>query len=642
MTRTLALLVAVLSALLSAAAVACSSCGRSGVLATLLEKHGSVERDHAASVGQWMGAEVGAQFRVGDGVRSHTSAGARLELDDRSKLVLESETVIRFLNAPSKSDGPQLSLEMGEASLETADRPVRLSTDVGIAVIEPGTQVRLKKTDAGVRYEVSVGLARIEQTSGERIEVAPGQTRTLTRASAPPAESRSVAAAPPPAPSAAASPGPRAPDTSELIARVRGYGASVKPPGAIDFSALAPGDSALAPDTTLRLPAHGTAEVERGNERALLRGAGEFVVGGKDKPFVTTSAGGVSLDETRTEVHVSVPGGTIVARLGSSADVRVKKGTAEVSVSAGKVELRGASARETLDAGEHGAVSAKGEIEIAERSLSYRDFSIALGQSCAVHDPSPPTALGFSTEHDCPEGAVVELQGRTKIRARGTGTVSVLLPAGSHRYQVRCLDHDGKPGDVRKKGSITILHDGGTARLPRTAPETVVDTDGRNYTVLYQSLLPKISVRWPKAPKPGPYTLRATTGGKTETVSTAAPFHAFASGALREGSNRLSFQAASGETSKVTTVDIRFDNAAPAASLTSPVNGQFTPGQTVTVAGTALEDWTVSVGGKTLPLDAQQRFSNAIATPAGERALAILFVNPRRGVHYYLRRAAPH
>jgi hypothetical protein len=87
-------------------------------------------------------------------------------------------------------------------------------------------------------------------------------------------------------------------------------------------------------------------------------------------------------------------------------------------------------------------------------------------------------------------------------------------------------------------------------------------------------------------------------------------------------------------------VDIRFDNAAPAASLTAPGNGQFTPGQSVTVSGAALEDWNVSVGGKTLPLDAQQRFSTTAAAPSEERALAILFVNPRRGAHYYLRRGA--
>ena len=91
---------------------------------------------------------------------------------------------------------------------------------------------------------------------------------------------------------------------------------------------------------------------------------------------------------------------------------------------------------------------------------------------------------------------------------------------------------------------------------------------------------------------------------------------------------------------KDTRVEIKFDNAAPTATLTSPANGSFAPGAAVTVSGAALEGWKISVGGKDLPLDDQLRFSGAATAPSGQRALAIEFVHPHRGLHYYLRRAA--
>jgi len=637
--RALAITAAVLGLLLFGAS-ACSRCDRSKALATLLEKSGTVERDRAASVGTWTTAEIDAEFAVGDGVRTQRGASARLELDDGSSLRAESDTLIRFLDAPPNSGEQRLSLEMGEALLETADRPTKLRTDLGLAIVEPGTRIRLRKTDTGIRYEVSVGLARFEQSNGERVELSKGKTLLVEIGSAALASAapQSSASAPPPSSAPASDPSPA---LAGVNAQVRGNGASAKAPGAAEFSALAPGNTSLSLGTTVRLPNGTTAAVEHGNQQAILRGAGEFVIGASEKPFIVASAGSVSLKDARTEIHVSVPGGTIVARLGSSADVSIKRGATDVSVSAGSVDVRGRLSSETLRAGERGSLGSKGSVEIADRGPDYRDFTVAAGDSFTVHDPAPPTAIGFETGAACAEGALVELQGRSRIRSKGTGTVNVLVPAGSHRYQVRCLAGVGKPGEIHKKGSITVLRDAGTARLPRTAPETVVDADGRNYTVLYQNLLPKISVRWPKAPKTGPYTLRATkAGGKTESLSIAAPFHAFTSGAFREGVSRLTFQAASGESSKVTTLDIRFDNAAPAASLTSPGNGQFTPGQTVTVAGTALETWSVSAGGKALPLDAQLRFSGAVATSSANRALAILFMNPRRGVHYYLRRGS--
>src|SRR5439155_12277907 len=122
----------------------------------------------------------------------------------------------------------------------------------------------------------------------------------------------------------------------------------------------------------------------------------------------------------------------------------------------------------------------------------------------------------------------------------------------------------------------------------------------------------------------------SSPGGATSSFTAPTPSHSFASGALREGTHRVSFGTASAH-SKETSIDIKFDNASPTATITSPSNGSFGPGSAVTVSGIAMEGWKVFAGGKELTLDGAQRFSAEAAVPGNERALAIEFVNPRRG-----------
>jgi len=122
-------------------------------------------------------------------------------------------------------------------------------------------------------------------------------------------------------------------------------------------------------------------------------------------------------------------------------------------------------------------------------------------------------------------------------------------------------------------------------------------------------------------------------------VTTGSPSYSFAVGALGEGEHALTFEGG-GARSKSTSLVIRFDNAAPTASITSPADGSFAAGARVTVSGTALPGFVVSVGSETLEQDAQNRFSKVVAAPAGQGALPIRFAQPQRGVHYYLRRSA--
>jgi ferric-dicitrate binding protein FerR (iron transport regulator) len=637
------------SCLLAILACGCSGCRKGDALAELDKKAGKIDRDSAGTVGTWKTAEIHAKFFVGDGVRSGPVSTASLALSDGSELELEENTLIRFLDRPPGSHEAHLDLEMGEAVVQTGGDGLTLRTEVGVAVVDPGTRFSLKKSDAGVRYQVSVGLAHFE-SHGEKVDLKAGQgvaigigeaklepfdtqktAPTPTTSAAPPAAPQDAGASPPPA------------ESGTVSAHVVGAAASIRAPGASAFEKLAAGDRTFASGSTLRLGAGTTADVKVGDQRAVLRGAGEFVVAQAGRPFVQAGGGSVSLVNTGTEVEVAVPGGSIIAKLGTSADVHVRSDETRVAVKTGSAELRGPNGTATLGAGEEGTLAARGATEVAGRGPGYVDFVVAAGGSFAVHDPKPPTAIGFVVGNTCPGDAVVELKGRPKDRSRGSGTVSLLVPPGSHRYEVRCVGPNGIEPGSKASGSVTVMHDAGTARLPRTAPATSVDTDGRSYTVLYQNLLPKIFVRWPKAPEAPGYTLTvSSSGGKTETFSGASASRSFASGELREGTHHFAFEARGGQRSKDTTVDIRFDNATPTATLTSPADGSFAPGAQVVVAGVAMEGWKISAGGRELPLDGQLRFSGEVAAPAGQRALAIEFVHPRRGVHYYLRRSAGH
>ncbi len=615
-------------------------------VAVLVAKTGETQRDSGGSVGVWRPAETSASFFVGDGVRTGKDSTAKLELSDRSALRLESSTIVRFLEHPTGPSHQRVDLQMGEAILETGGATVSLDTEIGVAVLDPGTTLTLRKVDQKTRYEVVVGLARFEGKDGEKTDVKAGHAvlvdigaaRLLPAApealpSAPPS---ATALAPPASSAHEPEPAPLDADVPEITVRVTGNGGVVRKPGEQAFTRIAPGEGRLPGGSTVRLSAGTSAEVTRAGQRVSLRGLGEFLVGASGKPFIVTQGGGVSLTGAAAELEIAVPGGSIVTRLGAKGEVGVGRDSTRVTVSEGSMELRGASGAEELGAGEEGLIGKKGA-EVQGRGPAYVDLVVAPGASFAVHDPHPPTAIGFATGTQCPEGATIQVTGAPRVHSNGT-TTTVLVSAGAHRYAIRCVGATEK--DVVASGAIAVLGDSGTARIPRTAPATAVDADGRSYTVLYQNLLPKLTIRWPGAPSASSYTLHlASPGGKSETLSTSAPSYSFASGAFHEGEYHAFFDGGGART-RDTRIEIKFDNAAPTATLTSPANGSFSPGSSVTVAGAALEGWKISVGGKDLPLDDQLRFSGEATAPAGQRALAIEFVNPHRGLHYYLRRAA--
>jgi hypothetical protein len=366
----------------------------------------------------------------------------------------------------------------------------------------------------------------------------------------------------------------------------------------------------------LRVEAHGRARLGKDRLEVTI-GSAEIEREGKRWELRVGDAVEVSIDQSLRQVPAVAP-----SAIPPDAGSPVPSASASASVAEGD-----AGAPPPLVPGSF------------ERGLERVDVTISAGDSLVIHDPRPPTAVGVVATGHCSSGALLTVDAGPHAKRRvGETRVGVELAGGAHHYVIQCLNEDGAPGERIGQGQIAVIADAGLRQLAKTAPVTNLDVDGRHYTVLYQSILPKIAVHWPNAPAAASYSLSLSSPDGTKTVSTGSPSYAFASGALGEGQHLLTFQA-NGAHSRQTSVTVRFDNAAPTASISSPPDGSFAPGSSVLVSGMAQPGWVVSVGGQTLAQDGQNRFSSQVSSPA-DQALAIGFTHPRRGVHYYLRRGA--
>jgi hypothetical protein len=615
----------------------CSRCS-STPMATLTEKAGAIDRDFQASIEQWRSAELGADFELGDGVKTREAATGTITFDDGALLRLEPETTVRFLATEPKSGEKSIDIQTGAATLEAGDSAIRVRTQLGVAVLDRGSVARLSRSDRGLRILVSVGMATLETKDGPQdlrpgqgVEVGIGMAILERFDESPPVEAELAPTAP-----VVDEPVPKA-----VTVDLTGRGASVKRAEGGSFTPLAEGEHTLQPGAQLKLSRGDAASVRRGKASAELSGPGTFVVVEDPKHLVEPVLGTVTLRAENKDVSMEIPGGTLTA-LGSRelsiAEVQVEQGRVRLWVRAGKLRVELKDGSSTLDAGESGDIQ-RGKLTIGGRGLNYFDLSVTAGGSLLVHDPAPPTAIAIEFGDHCPGAGIVERRGdRGAASASGQGQASLAFERGRHTYQLFCISPDGKRGAPKAKGSITILADAGTMALPTKAPSTTVNTDGRDYTVLYQNLLPQVTVRWPNAPEASSYALVVTSSGKTQRVSAGSASHSFSPGQLGEGAHSFQWMTSSGRKSRPSRATIRFDNAAPKASIVSPVNGSFQPGASVAVSGIALPGWQVRARGEALHMDGQQRFSGMVQS--GPRGLVLTFTHPERGVHYYVRRAS--
>ncbi len=156
----------------------CSGCSDEQRVAELVVIEKSVQRDFAASVDKWQPATAGEGFRLGDGLKTGPEARATLRLFPEGRLLVQSDTVLRFQATPPGERERRLQVTAGSVEIESAGADLKLYTEVGVARIERNSRVRLRSSGDAPGLEVLVGGAQVER-GGELVAVAAGETLEL-------------------------------------------------------------------------------------------------------------------------------------------------------------------------------------------------------------------------------------------------------------------------------------------------------------------------------------------------------------------------------------------------------------------------------------------------------------------------------
>ena len=653
-----------LSAILISVA-ACHGCEERVHVADVAALGGQVDaNDAAAGAAAWAAAKPGEQLYLGDAIRTAAAADATLALAGGGRLHVDEKSIVRFsanrANSKGKKGGFQLGIELGQAEVESGGTPITLDTIFGPTTIERGTKVQfLGANGGGLRFQVLVGAATVE-AAGRTERFSEGQSFTVNvggaiverltavDAGAPAPTPAPVAAAPTPV-EAAPEPPPVAVPEGSVEAVIAGAGTRIRGAGERDWREQAAGTAVLGAGTRVIVGSGGTVELRGANGHAVMHSGSEFTVGGASGALVNAVSGGLAVTSTG-DTRIEVPGGSMLVRgtptSAAVTELDVTRDGTRVAVSSGRAELNTSAGTSNVGAGETVTVKRDGAVEAAERAPTHVKMTLPAGEDATIHDPGAPTPVRITFANQCSGDGVVELARNGSFShpmvSRGTGSANVLIQS-TQRYRVRCFTGETLDADPKAQGTLRIVKDAGTQALPRSAPKTSVDADGRHYTVLYQTILPEISVTWPRAPQAAGYvfTVESSTG-RSQTERSATSSATFPSGRFDEGTYTITVATADGaQKSRPTSMRIDFDDDTPVAYLRSPAtNAPLTA--PISVEGVAQEGASAAVNGQALPLDSQHRFRGSVAAPNDQECLAIRVSHPERGVHYYLRCGGAH
>lgn len=577
-------------ALVALIAIGCSK-QSSGIVARLEQKEAQVERMPRANA-PWGVAKVGDGFVLGSAIRTGNAAHAKLKIGKNGKLDVAQNAVVYFTKNPGHSRD-DVRVETGVVELEAGDEIVGL----GEAVLDPHSKARIENGPDGLRIDVSLGKLVLEDNV-----IAAGQSITLGDKKRP----QPVAEVP----------------KSGLHVAIGG-----KPARAGDRE-LSIGDHEIAPGTLLMTPTGGTATIMRDGMRGETSGPSEIEV---DDGYVRISKGSITLDAQTADALAKFPGGSLTTRGGGASTASIDKdGAATIDAQRGETLVETAKGTQTLTAGETLTVSARGDVEKAAPPPKRTVATVAAGESPILHDAGAPTPIRVTFSGVCTvEVAKDRTFKRVIARSGGAGSANVLVPVGAFSYRTKC-------GGKTTTGSLRVIKDSGRAPLPKAAAQTLVEMDGREYTILYQNLLPQLTLSWKAAPKKPPYAfvLKSSAGEKRFTSN--EPKITLPAGEVHEGSYTAWVEPKAGAKSEQGKIVIDFDNAAPSASIET-VEANVT---TIVVKGVVIEGSTVSANGSPVELDRQRRFTTQLTPGETEDGAAIRIANTKGGIHYYVMRSA--
>jgi len=586
---------------------ACST-SPSHVVATLEEVVASVERMPRADAA-WHVARKGDTFVNGSAVRTGVASRAKLRVGKAGRLDVRPSSIVYFTRDGQKQRD-DVKVETGSVEIEAGDA----SLGLGEAVLEPGAKVRVDSAADGTTIVVTLGRVVLEDNVIEA-----GKSVTLSTAGARPAVTT-------PTPIDAGEATTRA----GITVAIAGKAATAK--SKAGESELGVGEHAVEVGTSIVTPEGAVATIARGGATVATAGPSEVRI--LDRLAIISGA--ATLQAESADAVATIPGGTVTARTGGAATATVGKAGTQITAQRGTVEIETARGTETLAPGETATVTAKGAIERLPPPPKQTVATIEAGESPMLHDARAPTALRVRFGAACTGAGIVEVAKdrafkRIVARSGGSDGANVLVPAGTFSYRVRCPHGKGASGTVR------VAKDAGTRPLPKAAARTFVDLDGREYTILYQNLLPELSLSWRNAPTSLRYTfVIKPASGAEKRITSMTSATTLPAGELREGSYTAWAELDGGRKSEVGRIVIEFDNAAPSVSI----DRVAAEGDGTRVSGTVIEGTTVSVTGTPVELDRHRRFTAVLPARDTDEAPAVRIAHPKSGLHYYVVRDA--
>ena len=608
------------------------SCGgkKGNALAKLTKKDGPVDRQ--VGTGDWTGADVGAEFFIGDAART-ADGGAGLEVTGGAQIAMQPHTILRFGGTDQQS---KIGVEVGAVDITGTGT---YAVDGGDLKLSKGTVRITAKGGGKSSIELTIGDAQVSSVNGGTISLEVGKVVDLGFEVAVTSIDAGVVDAATPLDAGETDAAPVA-SGSEGQIEVTGKKAEIQKPGSTAWEPLPAGAGALAKGTKIRLGTGTSAKLTAAGTTLDMAGGSRAALG--DDLVITMEIGsGHVSTPPKGEGKVAIPGGAVAMTAtptGSEARLDINARETKVTTTRGAAKLTGANGGElAMNRGESATLAKNGTIRVIEAIPNYFDFPVSVGESVTIHDPKGATAVKFSFGSKCSDSGFIEMDRDARFRTAkvsgGKDQANLMVAAGAWAYRLRCATASGDSAAVGS-GRIIVMRDSGSRALPKTAATNDIDADGRNYRVDYQSVIPTIAVRIKG--EGGPFTLHMATEGKDETFSGPGPKINVPGTKLKEGTYTYWVDRNGVKDPKVSTLKIGFDNTAPQVYIEKPANGVPWEDE-IEVRGAVLPGWTAAVDAVTIPIDKQRRFAAKVPKPSGN-ALAIKLSHPQRGVHYYLRR----
>ena len=501
--------------------------GKKGTaIAKLTKKDGPVDRQQGDS--EWKQAEIGTEFFIGDAART-ADGGAGLEVIGGAQIAMQPHTVLRF---GGKDGNSKIAVELGAIDLTGSGN---YALDGGDVKLSKGT-VRISARAGGKNtIELTIGEATVSSVDGGSISLEVGKVIDLdlevkvTTIDAGVADA-AVVDAPIDAPEVAQS--------DEATITVTGKKAEIQAPGETAWKPLPAGAGVLPKGATVRL-GNGTTAAVSARGTSLEMAAGSRAKLADDSVFAIESGVVRASAAAKSEGKIAIPGGGVALKTtntGSEVRVDVNTREAKVTDTRGAAKLRGSGGGELeMNRGETATLAKNGTIRVIEAIPNFFDFRLAVGETVTIHDPKGLTAVQFSFGEKCSEGGFIEMDRDARFRTAkvsgGRDAANMSVGAGSWAYRLRCTTASGDSAAVGS-GRIVLVRDAGTRTLLKPVTNDI-DTDGRNYSLGYQSTIPNFAVRIKG--EGGPFVLHMATGGAEETFSGPGPKITVPGEKLKEG-----------------------------------------------------------------------------------------------------------